>query len=214
MQLHRTRTEIEIVTQAKQMLAAVGVAGASLLQSDVERLSRGLSGLYLSDFGLHEERLASDVGMTQQKPPLQGAQQVQADIAHTANKHIYMCQIPSQITRASPAGVHVCGLRSRLAPADQYRHTYRGKVNSRSDASFNHSMQTSPRAKRRPVVMVGERLEEAASQRRGVFGSCEHINRSRENLHRSQESLIQSHPNFGRIDGVTISMRPTRERVL
>lgn len=113
--IHRSKTELEIIDQATEMLKESGFTKQNVLQQDIEKLSKGLSSMYLSDYGIHRERTKDTAGMSQQKrllPP----DRLDDELETTAEKHIYMCQIPSLMSRGSQARRSIHSLRRTITP--------------------------------------------------------------------------------------------------
>ena len=209
-QLHRSRTELEVMEQAKQLLSGSGLDGAGLLQQDVARLGRGLSTLYLSDYGLSEARVSDTAGMSQHKHVPHNVTDIPHDIETTAERHIYMCQIPSLMTRTSVAGARVRNLRARLNP--------RASRGTRQlDGRFmDDKLETS---RRRPLVLYADRslhdrsLHASSPGRGNMYRSQDGLFRSTDTLYRSTERLDAFRDPL-RIAGSPANIAASKERVM
>ena len=218
-QLQRSRTEAEIVQQAKQLLNQAGIDGNSLPRHDITRLERGVTTLFLADDGLqHKDRISevtSNKYLAQQQKrnddDVTRRRDMPRDLETTAERHIYMCQIPSQINRTSVAGAHVRNLRARL-------NTRLARGARQLDGRFVESQLDTPR--RRPLVLTaGDR---SMLQSRG--GGHMMMYRSHESLYRSSDALYRgsidkldnlsalTDPLF--ISGSPAGITTTKERVL
>ena len=197
-QLYRTRSELEIIEQAKQMLAESGFEDDQLLKQDVEKLGKGISSLYLSDFGLHNERLAETSGMSLHKRLLP-ADNIEEEVQNMALKHIYMSQIPSLITRNSPARRSVASFRNTMRP-----HGYR-KIQRSFDR--NDDSRRGRRNMNSPRKLGSEKsyVHEASLSKRTPFHSVENLT----DIH--TDKMLQTAID---IQGTPVSVHMTSKRIL